>query len=109
LRQHSSGSVIGEVQEEPTKQIASKAHESTSSPVPPAAEASMDAGKEELSAEKMHVLVAEDDPVNSKIVKKRLEKLGHEIVLTSNGEECAQAYADGSEGVDAVLMDMQVS
>lgn len=111
LRQHSSGSVIGEVQDEPTRHIASEAHEPTSSPALPTAttEGSKDAGKEELSAEKMHVLVAEDDPVNSKIVKKRLEKLGHEIVLTSNGEECAQAYADGSEGVDVVLMDMQVS
>lgn len=110
LRQDSSGSIIGEVQDEPTRQIAGEAHSPASnSPAPAATEESKDAGKQELSAENMHVLVAEDDPINSKIVKKRLEKLGHEIVLTSNGEECAQAYADGSEAVDVVLMDMQVS
>jgi light-regulated signal transduction histidine kinase (bacteriophytochrome) len=64
---------------------------------------------EPLDAEKMHVLVAEDDLVNSRIVKKRLEKLGHIIHLTGNGEECAGAYCDQSGLYDVVLMDMQVS
>lgn len=61
------------------------------------------------SSDKMSVLVAEDDPVNSKIVKKRLEKLGHEVHLTVNGEDCAAAYAESPEKYDVVLMDMQVS
>lgn len=59
--------------------------------------------------DQMRVLVAEDDPVNSKIVKKRMEKLGHEVHLTSNGEECASAFGDSVSAFDAVLMDMQVS
>jgi light-regulated signal transduction histidine kinase (bacteriophytochrome) len=62
-----------------------------------------------LNADNMHVLVAEDDLVNSRIVKKRLEKLGHVIHLTGNGEECAGAYCDQSGLYDVVLMDMQVS
>ncbi|KAF2453783.1 GAF domain-like protein [Lineolata rhizophorae] len=62
----------------------------------------------ELTARNMHVLVAEDDPVNSKIVKKRLEKVGHKIYLTVNGEECASAYGDQPDAFDVVLMDMQV-
>lgn len=62
-----------------------------------------------ISADHMRVLVAEDDPVNSRIIKKRLEKLGHEVVLTVNGEECASAYCDRSEFFDIILMDMQVS
>lgn len=61
-----------------------------------------------LSAEHMRVLVAEDDPVNSRIVKKRLEKLGHYVHLTVNGEECASAYCDNSQDFDVILMDMQV-
>jgi light-regulated signal transduction histidine kinase (bacteriophytochrome) len=65
--------------------------------------------REPLNAENMHVLVAEDDLVNSRIVKKRLEKLGHVIHLTGNGEECAGAYCDQSGLYDVVLMDMQVS
>jgi light-regulated signal transduction histidine kinase (bacteriophytochrome) len=72
-------------------------------------EVAPDALLEPLNAENMHVLVAEDDLVNSRIVKKRLEKLGHVIHLTGNGEECASAYCDQSGLFDVVLMDMQVS
>lgn len=61
-----------------------------------------------LDAEHMRVLVAEDDPVNSRIIKKRLEKLGHEVYLTVNGEECADTYGKKTGFFDIVLMDMQV-
>jgi light-regulated signal transduction histidine kinase (bacteriophytochrome) len=60
------------------------------------------------TADHMRVLVAEDDPVNSRIIKKRLEKLGHEVYLTVNGEECASAYSEKTGFFDIVLMDMQV-
>jgi light-regulated signal transduction histidine kinase (bacteriophytochrome) len=63
---------------------------------------------EPLSAEHMRVLVAEDDPVNSRIIKKRLEKLGHSVTLTVNGEECAGTFIDKPQDFDVVLMDMQV-
>jgi CheY-like chemotaxis protein len=56
----------------------------------------------------MRVLVAEDDPVNSRIIKKRLEKLGHDVYLTVNGEECAGTYGEKTGFFDIVLMDMQV-
>ena len=56
----------------------------------------------------MKVLVAEDDPVNSRIIKKRLERLGHEVFLTVNGEECASSYCDRPGFFDIILMDMQV-
>ena len=65
--------------------------------------------EELLNTEKLRVLVAEDDPVNSKIIKKRLEKIGHEVHLTINGEECASSYGDKATCFDVVLMDMQVS
>jgi light-regulated signal transduction histidine kinase (bacteriophytochrome) len=86
--QPKSGSILEEVHEEP--------QEPTSSP-------------EKLTAEHMRVLVAEDDPVNSRIVKKRLERLGHDVYLTVNGEECASAFGDKPRDFDVVLMDMQVS
>lgn len=56
----------------------------------------------------LHVLVAEDDPVNSKIVEKRLTKLGHTVVLTGNGEACAGKFESDSKVFDVVLMDIQV-
>lgn len=61
-----------------------------------------------LTSEKLHVLVAEDDPINSRIVKKRLEKIGHAVYLTVNGEECASAYGEKPAFFDVVLMDIQV-
>ena len=64
---------------------------------------------EPLDASSMHVLVAEDDPINSKIVEKRMQKVGHEIYLTVNGDECASAYGEKPAFFDVVLMDMQVS
>ena len=60
------------------------------------------------SSNALRVLVAEDDPINSKIMKKRLEKLSHEGHLTINGEECAHVYAEKAAAFDVVLMDMQV-
>ena len=61
------------------------------------------------TADNLQILVAEDDPINSKIMKKRLEKLGHEVTLTVNGEECATLYSEKVALFDVVLMDMQVS
>lgn len=58
--------------------------------------------------ELLRVLVAEDDPVNSKIIHKRLTKLGHTVILTGNGEECATAFASATSNFDMVLMDLQM-
>jgi light-regulated signal transduction histidine kinase (bacteriophytochrome) len=62
-----------------------------------------------IDADAYRVLVAEDDPINSKIMKKRLEKLGHTPTMTTNGEECASAHGDAAASFDAVLMDLQAS
>jgi CheY-like chemotaxis protein len=62
-----------------------------------------------LSADRLNILVAEDDPVNSMILKKRLERSGHSVHLTVNGEDCATTYGDYERHFDVVLMDMQVS
>ena len=96
-RPSSAGAIIGEVQDEP------KTAEGDATPMPaPSPQKTFD-------AKKMHVLVAEDDPINSKIVKKRMENKGHIVHLTTNGEECAGAYQENSGAYDLVLMDMQVS
>lgn len=75
-----------------------------------------------LNTEHLKVLIAEDDPVNSRIINKRLTKGGHEVYHTINGEECASAYGDNVTNsskstatsssadtrFDVVLMDMQM-
>jgi len=68
------------------------------------------------TAQRMRVLVAEDDMVNSRIIEKRLKKAGCEVRLTSNGEECAYAYCEEcayayceeTGRFDIILMDIQV-
>jgi len=60
------------------------------------------------NADLLRVLVAEDDPVNSRIIQKRLEKLKHIVTLTVNGEECSGTYCDSTSDFDLVLMDMQM-
>jgi CheY-like chemotaxis protein len=62
-----------------------------------------------LSADHLSALVAEDDLVNSKIMQKRLQKVGHTVYLTMNGEECATAFGDNRTAFAVVFMDMQVS
>jgi hypothetical protein len=56
----------------------------------------------------LRVLVAEDDPINSRIIHKRLTKLGHTVELTGNGEACANAFCSNSKGFDVIMMDIQV-
>ncbi|KUJ23074.1 putative cyanobacterial phytochrome B [Mollisia scopiformis] len=91
---HSASRVLFDI---PDKQGKTNAHrESTSSrPKTP-------------NAEHLKILVAEDDPVNSKIIQKRLEKIGHEVHHTVNGEDCASAYGEKPAFFDVVLMDMQM-
>ncbi|GLB08244.1 light-sensor Protein kinase [Aspergillus tubingensis] len=74
-------------------------------PAPTSAPAGSDA---QAPSGKYRVLVAEDDPINGKIVQKRLGKLGHTVQLTVNGEECAAAYRADSGQYDVVLMDIQM-
>ncbi|KAF2009525.1 hypothetical protein BU24DRAFT_358360 [Aaosphaeria arxii CBS 175.79] len=81
------GMILGQIHDEPAK---------------------IEAQPESSSPEHLRVLVAEDDPVNSRIIKKRLEKKGHQVFLTVNGEECASAFCEDPQGFDVVLMDMQM-
>jgi len=51
-------------------------------------------------------LLAEDDRVSMISCKRMLEKLGHEIVAASDGQEALQLLAEGD--FDLVLMDIQM-
>ncbi len=51
-------------------------------------------------------MVAEDNPVNQKVVARALEKLGHEVTLAPNGREAVDAFVAAT--FDIVLMDVQM-
>ncbi len=52
------------------------------------------------------ILVAEDNPVNQKLARRLLEKLGHHVDLAENGEQAVTAVK--SRHFDVVLMDLQM-
>lgn len=54
------------------------------------------------------VLVAEDNPINSRILTRRLVKLGHRVHLSQDGQECHDHFTAGPQDVDVILMDIQV-
>ncbi|KAH8839805.1 hypothetical protein MCOR27_005337 [Pyricularia oryzae] len=56
----------------------------------------------------LRVLCAEDDPINMKLLRKRLEKAGHVVSHTVNGADCASVYKELPSSFDVILMDMQM-
>lgn len=56
----------------------------------------------------MKALIADDDPINLKILRKRLERVGHAVTHAVNGEDCAALFKSTASDVDVILMDMQV-
>ncbi|KAK8143649.1 Light-sensor Protein kinase [Beauveria asiatica] len=56
----------------------------------------------------LRALIAEDDPINLKIVRKRLERAGHMVTHAVNGEDCAALFKSCASTVDIILMDMQM-
>jgi len=54
----------------------------------------------------LHVLLAEDHPVNRQLVVKMLEKHGHTVTTAENGLRAAELF--GLQTFDIVLMDIQM-
>jgi signal transduction histidine kinase/CheY-like chemotaxis protein len=73
-----------------------------------------EAGKHRLSGNlpqgqygsRLRILLAEDNPVSQKVALKMLERSGHRVTITSNGQEAVAAYA--RHPFDLVLMDIQM-
>ncbi|MEO0473923.1 MAG: response regulator, partial [Bacteroidota bacterium] len=54
----------------------------------------------------LRILVAEDNKVNQKVVRKLLSKLGYEIQIVGDGAAALEAVKNG--GIDLVFMDVQM-
>jgi|WetSurMetagenome_2_1015567.scaffolds.fasta_scaffold02090_3 two-component system, sensor histidine kinase and response regulator len=90
-----------------TKVLALRRHQQSTRPLvtryslrkPPATQAA-------ASSRKLHILLAEDNLVNQKIVVRILEKKDHVVVVAANGREALEAL--GGNKFDLILMDIQM-
>jgi len=55
---------------------------------------------------RLHVLLAEDNPINQRLALRMLEKRGFSVKAVVNGQKALEALAD--EGFDLCLMDIQM-
>ncbi len=56
--------------------------------------------------EDLHVLVAEDNPINQKLIRTTLEQFGAEVTLASNGQEAFELRKQND--YDMIFMDIQM-
>ena len=54
----------------------------------------------------LHILLAEDNPVNQTMAVRLLEKHGHQVVVAANGREAVDRHE--KEDFDLILMDVQM-
>jgi CheY-like chemotaxis protein len=57
---------------------------------------------------KLKVLVAEDNPLNSKLLQTHLTRKGHYVWVAADGQACLDAFKDDPGAFDIILMDLQV-
>ncbi|TVY58946.1 Phytochrome-like protein cph1 [Lachnellula cervina] len=62
----------------------------------------------QLAKNKFRVLVAEDNPLNSRLIETRLARSGHEVTVTVDGQACADAFTGTPGNFDVILMDIQM-
>lgn len=58
------------------------------------------------STQPLRILVAEDNDVNQRLVRRMLEKDGHRVTLVGDGESALHAWSNNS--FDVILMDVQM-
>jgi PAS domain S-box-containing protein len=59
------------------------------------------------TSNRLRVLVAEDNPVNQKLIRELLKRRGCTVKLANNGQEAIDFF--NKEGFDVILMDIQMS
>jgi two-component system sensor histidine kinase/response regulator len=55
-----------------------------------------------------YILLAEDNPINQKLAKMMLTKVGHQVETAVTGKEAFEKYIASSGNFDLILMDMQM-
>lgn len=61
----------------------------------------------QVGAQKLHILVAEDNPVNQRVIRGLLSHAGFEVVLAQDGEE-ALSILESGDHFDLAIIDMHM-
>ncbi|KAI9650257.1 hypothetical protein NHQ30_000270 [Ciborinia camelliae] len=56
----------------------------------------------------LSILIAEDNPINAKLLHRRLVKLAHKVEIANDGQSCYDYFRSKKNGVDIILMDLQM-
>jgi CheY-like chemotaxis protein len=64
------------------------------------------AAHEEVKFENLKILVAEDNPINQKLIRTTLERFGADVTLASNGQEAFELRKQND--YDLIFMDIQM-
>jgi len=62
--------------------------------------------RERPPGSRLHVLLAEDNPVNQVVAVKMLERAGHKVTIANDGREAVELFE--RERFDVILMDVQM-
>jgi hypothetical protein len=58
---------------------------------------------------KLRILVAEDNPLNAQVLKVQMTKMGHDVTIVGDGQQCFDKFRENRKFFDIILMDFQVS
>lgn len=92
----------------PTSSVESSGPAETSRSTFPFPEMDSPTHSTRMRQELLNVLIAEDNPINAKLLTKRLTKSGHAVEVSYDGQECHDYFASKPHDVDVILMDLQV-
>ncbi len=62
----------------------------------------------EASKHSLHILLAEDNPVNIKLARYMLEKAGYTITIVTDGRDAVDTYSADPHMYDLILMDIRM-
>jgi ligand-binding sensor domain-containing protein/signal transduction histidine kinase/CheY-like chemotaxis protein len=64
--------------------------------------------KEIKTGESLHILLAEDNPINQKLARFMLTKAGYRVSVAKDGEEAFNLFTSDPAAFDLILMDIQM-
>jgi two-component system sensor histidine kinase/response regulator len=63
--------------------------------------------REEMK-QSIHILLAEDNPVNQKLARMMLTKAGYQVEVAKDGKEAVEKYTTSPQDFDLIFMDVQM-